>query len=110
MTATPGATTADVSAATGLAADTVSAASLPADDMGPQILTAQLHDPAIKVVSRLPDPGAGMRVEMDQPRIPERAVLPQWASAARLHDDIRRRRSITGEYSPNAICDCPYCL
>ena len=99
-----------MSAATGLAADTVSAASLPADAMGPQILTAQLHDPAVRVVYRLPDHGAGMRVEMNQPRIPERAVLPQWQSAARLHDDIRRRRRITGEYSPNTMCDCPYCL
>ena len=93
-----------------LATDAVCAATVPGDDTGPQIMTAQLHDPAVQVVYRLPDPGAGMRAEMEQPRIPERAVLPQWASAARLHDDIRRRRLITGEYSPNAICDCPYCL
>ena len=104
-----GASTADASDAE-LATDAVSAATMPGDDMGPRILTAQLHDPAIKVVYRLPDPGAGMRVEMAQPRISERAVLPQWASAAQLHNDIRQRRLITGEYTPNAICDCPYCL
>ena len=104
-----GASTADASD-TELAADAVSAATMPGDDMGPRILTAQLHDPAIKVVYRLPDPGAGMRVEMAQPRISERAVLPQWASAAQLHNDIRQRRLITGEYTPNAICDCLYCL
>jgi len=91
----------------------VSAAALPADDMGPRIMTTHLPESAVRMIGGVPDPGAGPRVEMKGPRIPALAVLPQWHLTPRLHEDVCRRIYLTGRGYPmrtNGMCGCPYCL